>query len=71
MIEDINNVIKLIYAIFLFIFNKWEFLVSDEDLSDSKSTTSSVVVFDMSDENQLILQEFLRVKKPFVNILMI
>lgn len=55
MLEAIHNVINLFYMVFLFIYNKWDFLVEDNDTSDSRSIDSSVVIFDMSDENQQIL----------------
>lgn len=58
MIEDINKVIELFYIVFLFIYNKWELLVGNENSSDSDSNTSiegSIVIFDMPGENQCIL----------------
>lgn len=62
MIEDINKVIELFYIVFLFIYNKWELLVGNENSSDSDSDSDSntsiegsIVIFDMPGENQCIL----------------
>lgn len=58
MIEHISKVIELFYIAFLFIYNKWELLVDNENSSDSDTDSSiedSVVIFDMPGENQCIL----------------
>jgi hypothetical protein len=60
MIEDINKVIELFYIVFLFIYNKWDLLVGNENSSDSDSDSNtsiegSIVIFDMPGENQCTL----------------